>query len=50
MPDSVKKQFADVIPTKTLGSLRGRSYWSNSAKEMGLVDTVDQGIRYMQPK
>jgi hypothetical protein len=46
MPDEVKKQFADLIPTKTLGSLRGRSYWSNSAKEMGLVDTVDQGIRY----
>jgi hypothetical protein len=50
MPDSVKKQFADLIPTKTLGSLRGRSYWSNSAKEMGLVDTVDQGIRYVPPK
>jgi hypothetical protein len=50
MPDKVKKQFADLIPTKTLGSLRGRSYWSNSAKEMGLVDTVDQGIRYVPPK
>jgi hypothetical protein len=50
MPDSVKKRFADLITTKTLGSLRGRSYWSNSAKEMGLMDTVDQGIRYVPPK
>jgi hypothetical protein len=50
MPDDVKKKFADLIPTKTQGSLRGRAYWSNSAKEMGLVDTVDQGIRYVPPK
>jgi hypothetical protein len=46
MPEALRQQFADLIPTKATGSLVGRPYWTQSAREMGLVDT-DEGIRFV---
>jgi hypothetical protein len=45
MPERLKQQFAELIPSKTTGSLAGRPYWAKSAQDMGLVDT-EGGIRF----
>jgi hypothetical protein len=45
MPEALRQQFAELIPTKMTGSMAGRPYWTNCAIEMGLVDTED-GIRF----
>jgi hypothetical protein len=45
MPESLRQQFADLIPSKVNASMVGRRYWSECARKMGLVDT-DEGIRF----
>jgi hypothetical protein len=44
--ERLRQQFAQLIPSKVTGSLVGRPYWTQSAREMGLVDTED-GIRFV---
>lgn len=43
MPSVIVAEFATVFATKVSASRAGRSYWSSSAEQMGLVDT-DHGI------
>jgi hypothetical protein len=45
MPEQLRQQFAELIPTKMTGSMAGRPYWTNCAREMGLVDT-EEGIQF----
>jgi hypothetical protein len=45
MPESLRQQFAELIPSKVNASKVGRRYWSECAQNMGLVDT-DEGIRF----
>jgi hypothetical protein len=46
MPEALKQQFAELIPSRTKGSAVGQPYWTQCAREMGLVDTED-GIRFV---
>jgi hypothetical protein len=41
MPESIKKEFAQLIGTKTAASSSagGRVYWGRCARQMGLLDT-----------
>jgi hypothetical protein len=48
MPETLKTKFAELIPTKNVSSKGGRVYWAHSAKEMGLVDTVEHGICFIR--
>jgi hypothetical protein len=45
MPEALRQQFAELIPSKVNASMVGRRYWSECAQKMGLVDT-DDGIRF----
>jgi hypothetical protein len=37
--------FAELLPSKTDGSLKGRPNWAKSIQDMGLVDTeYDMGL------
>jgi hypothetical protein len=47
MPQSLKDKFTELFPTKAQSSGAGRSYWAESAKQMGMMDT-DQGIRFVR--
>jgi hypothetical protein len=41
MPEEINQEFIQLIPTKNRTSTVGRSYWSERAKDLGLVDTED---------
>ena len=45
MPQSAKEQFHSLLTTKSIGGGVGRAYWSQTAKDLGLVDT-SEGIRF----
>ena len=49
IPASVKMQFARILMEKTQSSHSGagRPYWASSATQLGLVDTEDAGIRFI---
>jgi hypothetical protein len=47
MPESVKSEFESLLTTKGGCSGAGRVYWTDSARELGLVDT-DQGIYFKE--
>jgi hypothetical protein len=47
MPQSLKDKFTELFPTKVQSSGVGRSYWADSAKQMGMIDT-DHGIRFVR--
>jgi hypothetical protein len=47
MPQSLKDKFTELFPTKAQSSGAGRSYWANSAKQLGMVDT-ERGIRFVR--
>jgi hypothetical protein len=47
MPASVKSESESLLTTKGGCSGAGRAYWTNSARELGLVDT-DQGIYFKE--
>jgi hypothetical protein len=46
MPESLKDEFTNLIPTKARITGAGRMYWAESAERLGIIDT-DQGIRFM---
>jgi hypothetical protein len=41
MSEEINQEFIQLIPTKNRTSNVGRSYWSDRAKDLGLVDTED---------
>jgi hypothetical protein len=46
MPEEINQEFIQLIPTKNRTSTVGRSYWSERAKELGLVNT-ENGIFFV---
>jgi hypothetical protein len=46
MPESLKNEFTNLLPTKSRASSAGRTYWAESAKRLGMTDT-DHGIRFV---
>ena len=46
MPESLKRDFVRLMATKMGSSGAGRPYWAESARQLGLVDTEDRGIRF----
>jgi hypothetical protein len=49
MPQSLKDKFTQLFPTKAQSSGAGQSYWAESAKWLGMIDT-DHGIRFVRDK
>lgn len=48
MPDELKSEFARLLTSKVASSGAGRPYWAESAKQLGLVDTQEGGIRFIR--
>jgi hypothetical protein len=48
MPEELKSEFARLLTSKVASSGAGRPYWAQSAKQLGLVDTEDGGIRFIR--
>jgi hypothetical protein len=48
MPEELKREFARLLSSKVASSGAGRPYWAQSAKQLGLVDTEDGGIRFIR--
>jgi hypothetical protein len=47
MPQEIKDQFTSLHTSKTSTSGAGRPFWAKGAAELGLVDTEEEGIRYV---
>ena len=48
MPDVIKQEFARLMETKAASSGAGRPYWAETARKLGLVDTPEDGIRFIR--
>ena len=49
LPNETKETFTTVLTKKNFSSGVGRSYWADSAKQIGLIDT-EQGIFFITDK
>ena len=48
-PDRIKDEFATIMADRQRNENgAGRPYWAESATQSGLIDTEEQGIRFVQ--
>jgi hypothetical protein len=48
MPDEMKQQFSETTTQKASSSVAGRPYWRKQAMSLGLIDTPEDGIRFIR--
>jgi hypothetical protein len=46
MPVQMKQRYAFLKENASQGAMESKRYWVDSAHALGLVDTVDSGIRF----
>jgi hypothetical protein len=48
MPEVIKQEFSRLLSTKATSSGAGRPYWAGAAHTLGLVDSENNGIRFVR--
>lgn len=47
MPMEIKQELVALLSAKVANSGAGRPYWANTAKKLGLINTPNDGIRFL---